>query len=204
MKPGGKPSGPPRSRNTTPLPPGSSRVSAEPASSSSSYFRSSVTHLAKDSDISLEELLDSNGSASHIPSASQLMSMRESIKRKVLEHVKERNAQSDKVLRELQKMRSHRSTHDIERENRRGENKEDTERKNKVKKSGKRDVEEEQRPLAHGAHAVAKQDGTDANKGEDPFQIFRMVSVLHLGAILLLFTASGKHHSCSPQPLALY
>lgn len=168
VKPGGKPSGPPRSRNTTPLPPGSSRVSAEPVSSSSSYFRSPVTHLAKDSDVSLEELLDSNGSASHIPSGSQLKSMRESIQRKVLEHVKERNAQSDKVLRELQKMRGQRSTHDIERErereSRRSDNKEDAERKVKVKKPGKRDPEEEQRPLAHGAHALPKQDGTEVHK----------------------------------------
>lgn len=122
-----------------------------------------MTHLAKDSDVSLEELLDRTGSASQIPSGSQLNTMRESIQRKVLEHVKERNAQSDKVLRELQKMRSQRSTHDIEREGQRAAEKDAEDRKPKLKKK-KRDPDEDSRPLATGAHAPARQDGTDTHK----------------------------------------
>ncbi|KAF2017769.1 hypothetical protein BU24DRAFT_389273 [Aaosphaeria arxii CBS 175.79] len=159
-KPSSKNSGPPRSRNTTPLPPTTARASVEPASSSA-YFRSPMTSLSKEIELSLEDLMDRAGSASQIPSGSALNNMRESVQKKVMDHIRDRNAQSDKILRELSKMRSQRTTHD--RDTQRVADKDGEERKHKLKKAKKREPDDE-RPLAVGAHGVARQDGVDVHK----------------------------------------
>ncbi|KAF2006719.1 hypothetical protein P154DRAFT_542069 [Amniculicola lignicola CBS 123094] len=130
-------------------------------SSSSSYFRTHITSLSKEAETSIEELLDRGGSVSQIPSVASLKSMQDSIGKRVLEHVRIRGEVSDRVLRELQKLRSQRTTHDRERERERAD-KEAEERKHKVKKAKKRASEE--RPLAIGAHGVARQDGVDVHK----------------------------------------
>ncbi|KAF2112182.1 histone acetyltransferases subunit 3-domain-containing protein [Lophiotrema nucula] len=153
----------PRSRNTTPLPPSNVRASVEP-SSSASYFRTSMGSLSKDCDVTVEELLDRGGSVSQIPSVAGLNSMREAIQKKVLEHVRIRGETSDRVLRELQKLRSQRTVHDRERERERAADKEAEERKHKLKKIGKKREPDEERPLAVGAHGVARQDGVDLHK----------------------------------------
>lgn len=166
-KSGSKAGGPPRSRNTTPLPPGNVRVSVEPPPSSS-YFRAPMSPLSKLFDVSVEEMLSKGGgSAQHIPSGTALNLMRESIQNTVMNHVKNRSDGSDRVLRELQKMRSQRTARDREREREKAADKEAEERKHKLKKVSKKREPDAERPLAVGAHGVARQDGMDLqHKGE--------------------------------------
>ena len=92
--------------------------------------------------------------------------MREAIQTTVMNHVKARNEVSDRVLRELQKMRSQRGVRDREREREKAADKEAEERKHKLKKVSKKRDPDEDRPLAVGAHGVARQDGLDVHKGE--------------------------------------
>jgi transcriptional adapter 3 len=167
-KPSSKASGAPRSRNTTPLPPGNPRVSAEP-SASAAYLKSPMTSLTQDYDVSIEELLDRVGSVTQIPSGALLNSTRETVQLRPLKHAKNRCNETDKLLRELQRMRSQRQrpAHDRERdrERERPGDKDADDRRPRLKKVKKREPDEE-RPLAVGAHAVARQDGVDLHKGE--------------------------------------
>ncbi|PSN66613.1 hypothetical protein BS50DRAFT_600329 [Corynespora cassiicola Philippines] len=154
-KPGSKPSGPPRSRNTTPLP---GRSSVEP-SSSQPYFKTPLGALSRKCE-SVEELLDrGGGSAAQIPSASALVNMRDSIESKVLPNVQSRCESSERALRELQSLRKNRTVHDRGKERDR-----DAEGKHKLKKVSKKREPDNERPLAVGAHGLARQDGVDVHK----------------------------------------
>ncbi|KAF1974120.1 hypothetical protein BU23DRAFT_589164 [Bimuria novae-zelandiae CBS 107.79] len=161
-KPGSKPSGAPRSRNTTPLP--TVRSSAEP-SSANSYFRANLSALSKKCDVTIEEVLDRPGASSQsiqpVPSSTLLISMRETIESKVLGNVQKRCDVSNSALRELQSLKKNRPAHDREKE--RPGDKDQEERKHKLKKI-KKSTAEEERPLAVGAHGVARQDGVDVHK----------------------------------------
>lgn len=160
-KSGSKVAGAPRSRNTTPLP--NVRASVEP-SSSASYFSKPLTALSRKCDVTLEEILDrGGGNAQQVPSAAALISMREAIEGKVLANVQKRTDVSNAALRELQSLKKNRASHDRDKE--RTPNKDPDHHKHKLKKVGKRAPEEE-RPLAVGAHGVARQDGVDLHKGE--------------------------------------
>ncbi|KAF2638443.1 hypothetical protein P280DRAFT_471532 [Massarina eburnea CBS 473.64] len=156
-KPGSKPAGPARSRNTTPLP--NVRSSVEPSSSAASYFSKPLTALSKKSNVTVEEILDRGGNSTQVPSGAALINMRESIENKVLAIVQKRCDVSNAALRELQTLKkNHRGSHDRDKE--RTPRKDSEEHRNKVKKLGKRAPEDE-RPLATGAHGVARQDGVD-------------------------------------------
>jgi transcriptional adapter 3 len=160
VKPGSKPSGVPRSRNTTPL--SNVRASVEP-STTASYFSKPLTALSRRCDLTIEDILDRGGaSTQQVPPGTSLISMRESIENKVLAHVQKRSDVSNAALRELQGLKKNRPSHDRDKE--RTPNKEASEHRQKVKKVGKRAPEEE-RPLAIGAHGVARQDGVDLHKG---------------------------------------
>lgn len=162
-KPGSKPTSTPRSRNTTPLP--NVRGSAEPASSAS-YFRSNVSALSKKCDVTIEDILDKPGGSQSIqpvPSSALLISMRESIENKVLANVQRRCDVSNSALRELQALKKNRPSHDRDKD--RAADKDAEERKHKLKKMKKAAAEDE-RPLAVGAHGVARQDGVNVHKGE--------------------------------------
>src|SRR6266702_3295891 len=152
------------SRNTTPVPSGASvQVTVEP-----SYLRTSMAHLSTPLDMTVEEILDRGGSVSNIPSVRSLSDMRETIQNKFLSHIRRRGEVSDRVLRELSKRRKERVEQERveqEREKRERADREAEERKHKLKKVKKRDPEEE-RPLAVGAHGVARQDGVDLHKGK--------------------------------------
>lgn len=149
--------------------------------------------LSKDYDVSVEEILDRGGSLSQIPTGAVLHTMRESIQKRILDHVKQRTDDSDKLLRELQRMRSQnqRSTLERERERERATDKEAEERKHKLKKIKKREPDED-RPLAVGAHGVARQDGVDLHKGE-----WYRNSFPALHAILLLLSLQRRTHTYS-------
>lgn len=163
-KPGSKPSGAPRSRNTTPLP--NARTSVEPLSANS-YFRTNLTALSKKCDVTIEDILDRSGGSSQstqpVPSSAVLISMREAIESKVLGNVQKRCDVSNSALRELQGLKKNRPSHDREKD--RPGDKDTDERKHKLKKIKKPPAEDE-RPLAVGAHGVARQDGVDLHKGE--------------------------------------
>jgi transcriptional adapter 3 len=126
--------------------------------------------LSKEPDVTIEELLERGGSASQIPSGAVLNNMRDSMTKKILDLVKSRTDDSDKLLRELQKLRSQ-NRHDRERARERAMDKDAEDRKHKLKKVKKREPEDE-RPLAVGAHGVARQDGVDVHKGEWPTASF--------------------------------
>jgi transcriptional adapter 3 len=128
-----------------------------------------MSPLSKLFDVSVEDMLaKGGGSAQHIPSGTALNLMRESIQNTVMNHVKNRSDGSDRVLRELQKMRSQRTARDREREREKAADKEAEERKHKLKKVSKKREPDEERPLAVGAHGVARQDGVGLHKGEWP------------------------------------
>lgn len=121
--------------------------------------------LSKHCEVSVEELLSrGGGSAQQIPSGAALNNMRETILTAVMNHAKTRSDASDKILRELQKMRSQRSIRDREREREKAADKEAEDRKHKLKKVSKKREPDEERPLAVGAHGVARQDGVDLHK----------------------------------------
>lgn len=131
--------------------------------------------LSKHCEVSVEELLSrGGGSAQQIPSGAALNNMRETILTTVMNHVKNRSDASDKILRELQKMRSQRSMRDREREREKAADKEAEDRKHKLKKVSKKREPDEERPLAVGAHGVARQDGVDLHKGDYPIFHFSL------------------------------
>jgi len=160
-KPGSKPGALPRSRNTTPLP--NVHASVEPSAVAASYFSKPLAALARKCEVTIEEILDRGGANQQVPSGASLISMRESIESKVLANVQKRCDVSNAALRELQGLKkNNRPSHDREKE-RAPRDSED--HKHKVKKHGKRAPDDE-RPLAVGAHGVARQDGVDLHKGE--------------------------------------
>ncbi|KAF2494230.1 hypothetical protein BU16DRAFT_583177 [Lophium mytilinum] len=149
-----------RSRNTTPIPPGNVQNTVEPTPSSS-YLRNPSATLSAPIDTTLEEILG-GGSPSNLPSVAALKQMQETIQSKVLQPVQKRGIISDRLLREVSKRRSLRDQQEREREREKAE-REVEEKKHKLKKvSKKRDPED--RPLAVGAHHVARQDGVDVHK----------------------------------------
>lgn len=159
-KPGSKPSAAPRSRNTTPLP--NVRSSAEP-SSSSSYFNKPLSSYLKRCEVTVEEILDSGGSSTSIPSGTKLIAMREKIESIVLKNVETRCTHSESVLRELQSMRKNRAPR--EREKDKDAEDRERERKHKLKKVVKKHDEDGKHPPTIGAHGVTRQDGVDVHKG---------------------------------------
>ncbi|KAF1835726.1 hypothetical protein BDW02DRAFT_567764 [Decorospora gaudefroyi] len=158
-KPGSRPSHAPRSRNTTPLP--HVRTSVEPSSasssSSSSYFGNRLSSYLKRCDVTVEEILDSGGNGSQIPSHSKLLSMRDQIDKTVLKHVESRLVQSEGAIRELQSLKKNR----VPREREKDKDAQDRERKHKLKKISKKHDDDGKHPPTTGAHGLARQDGGD-------------------------------------------
>jgi hypothetical protein len=159
-KPGSKPGALPRSRNTTPLP--NVRASVEPSVVSASYFSKPLSALTRKCDVTVEEILDRGGANQQVPSGASLISMREAIESKVLANVQKRCDVSNAALRELQGLKKNRPAQDREKER---APRDADDHKHKVKKHGKRAPEDE-RPLAVGAHGVARQDGVNLHRGE--------------------------------------
>jgi transcriptional adapter 3 len=159
-KPGSRPSAAPRSRNTTPLP--NVRSSVEPsASSSASYFNKPLSAYLKKCETTVEEILETGGSSTSIPSGSKLLAMRDDIERKVLKSIETRCTHSEGALRELQSLRKNRAPREREKE----KDPDDRERKHKLKKVAKKHDEDGKHPPTTGAHGVTRQDGIDVHKG---------------------------------------
>lgn len=158
-KPGSKVAGAPRSRNTTPMP--GVRASVEP-SASASYFSKPLTALSRRCDVTLEDILD-RGTPNQVPSGAALIGMREAIENKVLANVQKRCDVSNAALRELQTLKKNRPSHDRDKDRLSAKDADD--HKHRVKKIGKKWAPEDDRPLAVGAHGIARQDGVDVHKG---------------------------------------
>ena len=162
---------PPRSRNTTP-----GSVSNLPLSNVSSgytaYLEISLSSLAIPSNLLYEELLERHGGSGGIPDSRHLRSLADDLK--TLSALAEnRNTASDKGIRELGQRRNARMSFDRETEtlNRDAEEKarlkraaegDDSKESRSKRRKEQGKPPKEERPLAVGAHGVARQDGKDA------------------------------------------
>jgi len=155
-----------RSRNTTPSLAGTSSSIAEIDLGNTPLLNLPVAHLRTSDDI-----LENYGSS--IPSAKELESLMDRL-RKLVETVETRATICDRGMRMVADLRKDR-LEEIEVERRDQERKDRVKREaadeeergrnkaNKIKK--KKDLKEEkERPLTHGAHGLAPQDGSNLGK----------------------------------------
>ncbi|KAK5144590.1 hypothetical protein LTR04_001516, partial [Oleoguttula sp. CCFEE 6159] len=131
------------------------------ATGTSSYLHTSLAQLLVPTNTTLEGMIDRHGNATNTPSASSLNTMEESLRTNILAHVKARGDICDRGMRELAKRRKERMEiereRDLDRERLERESEEKRAKMKKAKSSLKREREEE-RPMAVGAHGVARQD----------------------------------------------
>jgi len=111
----------------------------------------------------VEEVLDSGGNGSQIPSGKQLLVMRDHVEKTVMKNAEARCTQSEGALRELMSLKKNRAP----RERDRDKAGEDRERKHRLKKVNTKHDDDGKHPPVIGAHGVARQDGGDA-KGKFP------------------------------------
>lgn len=147
-----------RSRNTTPIPSTSGvHQSVEPTTTSPSGMQSTLNHLGSPSSVFIEDIFNNGGHNAGIPSPEALHSMLEEVKNRFLPAQTTRSEANEKFMRHLMQRRKARLEHQHAEER---ADREAEERKHKLKKAKKREPDED-RPLAVGAHGVARQDGTD-------------------------------------------
>lgn len=151
-----------RSRNTTPL--SASSLSAIDAVHSPYLQTSFTAHAFPLSDTPVEDLFEGHGSSSSPPSAGTLRNITENIRSQILNAVKPRGGLCERLMRELSHKRKERTerTRQREMEERAAEER----KKTLAVTPKKRGREDETRPLAVGAHGVARQNGTDAHTGK--------------------------------------
>lgn len=156
VKPGGKASAAPRSRNTTPLP--NARPSVEPPSgSTATYFDKPLSAALKKCSSTMEDILDMGGSNGTIPSGSTLIKMRDQVEKTVLKSIETRCTQAEAALRTLHGLRKNRGPRDPNDDK-------DDDRRHKLKKIGKKHDDDSKHPPAVGAHGLARQDGLDLKR----------------------------------------
>jgi transcriptional adapter 3 len=165
------------SRNTTPISSASASVVVVPKDmasrrtmdrSISPYLQTSLVHpsnlATKLSDSPVADIFDGSSSAFNIPSAGTLNAISESIRTQLLSIARLRDEACDRMIRELALRKKERVERDRIRDLEQAKREAD-ERRLQLKKATttkKRDREEE-RPLAVGAHGVARQDGMDGS-----------------------------------------
>lgn len=163
-----------RSRNTTPFPIVSIPIGIS-ASSSTAYLEISIANLSDSTTISYNNILEQHSGGGGIPDPRDLENMANDLKTLSIFADTKCNA-CDGAMRELSKRRKERLEDDRERE----QMKRDAEEKDslkrvaedeeeargrkggklkKIKKEG--GIVKEERPLSHGAHGLARQDGLD-------------------------------------------
>lgn len=149
-----------RSRNTTPLSSITTTESPVPG-----YFQTSILPLAQSQ--TFDDIL---GSTTTIPSASNLASMLEQVKT-MNGAITIKGEKFDLLMRELSKKQREREQEAREQERERERQaQEDERRKGKADKaksaSSRKKDREEERPLAVGAHGLARQDGGAMDQGQ--------------------------------------
>ena len=168
-----------RSRNTTPFPTVSIPVSVVPAATA--YLEIPIANLSDSTTINYNNILEQHSGGGGIPDPKDLESMANDLKTLSI-YADTRCDACDGAMRELSKRRKERMEDDKEREQvrrdaeekdnlkRLAEDEEDPRGRKggklkKIKKEG--GIVKEERPLAHGAHGLARQDGLDLPvKGE--------------------------------------
>lgn len=148
-----------RSRNTTPIPAKSAQVQVKSEPNVPPYLPTSFAQTGSNVGVTIEEVLERHGNGSGLPHASNISTMADTIKSQFLPLFKARGEACDRAMRELSKLRKERMEQQRERDRVSRENEE----RHKVKKAAKPKADEE-RPLAVGAHGVARQDGVDVHK----------------------------------------
>ena len=162
-----------RSRNTTPVSASSASVLVEPKiepsrltmeRSASPYLQTSLiqptSRATKLSNSAVNDVFDTNSPStpSGIPSATSLNAIFDAIKGNILNIVQARDEACDQMMRELASRKKERierdRIRDLEMAHREAE-----ERRQQLKKQST--PKEKERPLAVGAHGVARQDGVD-------------------------------------------
>ncbi|KAF2139968.1 uncharacterized protein K452DRAFT_299937 [Aplosporella prunicola CBS 121167] len=149
-----------RSRNTTPISGNSVAVTIEPTTSPS-YLHTALSQLANTSSIFIEDIFSNGSNPNNIPSAEALHAMQEDIKNRFIPAQTQRGETSERFMRHLMKRRKERMEQERDKER---ADREAEERKHKLKKVSKKREPDEDRPLAVGAHGVARQDGVDVHK----------------------------------------
>ncbi|KAI9654212.1 MAG: Transcriptional regulator [Bathelium mastoideum] len=148
-----------RSRNTTPVSNGGTVTAASAETGTTPYLHTLKGHLMVPSNITLEEIMGGGSNGSAIPTSTALNEMADRVKKEYLPHLNHIEQACDKGIRQLAEKRKEHALLERERASR-----EDEERKHKPKKPGKKGDKGEERPLAVGAHGVARQDGVDVHK----------------------------------------
>ncbi|KAK8162350.1 histone acetyltransferases subunit 3-domain-containing protein [Phyllosticta citrichinensis] len=149
-----------RSRNTTPIDRQSVQPSVE-STTSPSVMQNTLSHLSNPSAVFIEDIFTNGSSSQAIPSPESLHAMLEDVKSRFLPAQSLRVEANEKFMRHLMQRRKARMErqHDLDRADREAE-----ERKHKLKIKPKKREPDEDRPLAVGAHGLARQDGTDVHK----------------------------------------
>jgi len=150
------------SRNTTPL-----SASSAMDTTRASYIQTPIGLTPTILDNQTEEIINSRGAQQTPPAASDLKAMTDNITKMLLEPIRSRGDRSNELIRELRAKEKEREQRDRIREQ---EAREAEERRIKMKKATpkKREREEEVRPLAIGAHGLARQDGADMKGVQSP------------------------------------
>ena len=149
-----------RSRNTTPISSSGTAMSASVENGTTPYLHTPKAHLMVPLNMTLEEIMGSSNGGPAIPTATALNEMADRVKHEYLPQLRHINQACDKGMRQLAERRKEHAHLERERAGR-----EEEERRHKLKKMSKKSEKGEERPLAVGAHGVARQDGVDVHKG---------------------------------------
>lgn len=183
------------SRNTTPMSRSSVSRDADPILSP--YLQTSLSQHATLSNTPVDDIFDGSSGSSNPPSAATLRAITESVKTQLLNTIKPRSEICDRLMRELSGKRKERTERTRQREIEMAEKEAaNARRKDPIVAitPKKRSHDGEARPLAVGAHGIARQDGGDTQTGTD--SIFEEVVSYgnplprHQQSLTSLFTSS--------------
>jgi transcriptional adapter 3 len=134
----------------------------------SPYLQTSLSQHATLSNTPVDDIFDGSTSSSNPPSAMTLRAITESVKTQLLNTIKPRSEICDRLMRELSSKRKERAERTRQREIEMAEQEAANARRKEVVVAvapKKRSHDGESRPLAVGAHGLAKQDGGDTHTG---------------------------------------
>lgn len=189
---GGRESRRSRSRNTTPSSVGAS-ASSTFGGGSTAFLDMPLSQLMVPTNLNYDDILERHGSSMGIPDTKHLDTLAADL-RALAQLAELRGQVCDKGMRDLSHRRKERleEEREKERENRDAEDRkerirretvaqdaEDERAKNgKLKKRKDRSSNRESRPLAHGAHGVARQDGLDPD-GDGTFSSLSCIRIVY-------------------------
>ncbi|KAI9842771.1 MAG: Transcriptional regulator [Sclerophora amabilis] len=174
-----------RSRNTTPSSIGTGAGSVQASSVVTAYLETPLAQLMVPANITYDDILERHGSGSGIPDPKHLDTLATDL-RTLAQLAEARCEVCDAGMRNLSRRRKLRLEEDREKERK---DREDDDRKEQLRKEAAARAEDEEarerkvgkarsrkerskvresRPLAHGAHGVARQDGLDTEMKDVP------------------------------------